>query len=198
MRQCRSTEDRETGKQLAPLWKELAEQLKVLFPDGDDEGAFIIPTLDARPHVVSIKDRRNGVGKPVFKLVSLGSGQTLTLVTPVLSVTGISPDVLRVLSQANTMCDGRPFASSPCCCLACRGALLRGFPFRWVLHFVLSLTCGSTVHDSASCSREVSLDECGILSPLFSTMAAEQPIHLGAGDPISQGLSYDLFQDAPD
>ena len=27
---------------LAPLWRELADQLKVLFPDGDDEGAFII------------------------------------------------------------------------------------------------------------------------------------------------------------
>ena len=47
------------------------------------------------------------------------------------------------------------------CRLACRGALFRGFPFRWVLHFVLSLTRGVIVHDSASCSRENSLDECG-------------------------------------
>ena len=38
----------------------------------------------------------------VFKLAPLGSGQTFTLVAPVLSVPGISPEVLqRVLSQAN-------------------------------------------------------------------------------------------------
>ena len=80
----------------------MADQLKVLFPDGDDEGAFIIPALDARSHVLSIKDRRNGVGKPVFKLASLGSGQTFTLVASELSVPGIPPEVLqRVLSQAN-------------------------------------------------------------------------------------------------
>ena len=71
------------------MWRELVDQPKVLFFDGDDEGAFIIPALDARSHVLSIKDRRNGVGKPVFKLASLGSRQTLTLVTPELSVPGI-------------------------------------------------------------------------------------------------------------
>ena len=36
------------------------------------------------------------------------------------------------------MCDGRPFASALFRRLAGRGALFRGFPFRWVLHFVLS------------------------------------------------------------
>ena len=70
--------------------------------DGDDEGAFIIPALDARSHVLTIKDRRNGVGKPVFKLAPLGSGQTFTLVAPDLCVPGISHEILqRVLSQAN-------------------------------------------------------------------------------------------------
>ena len=84
------------------LCGELADQLEILFLNRDDEGAFIIPALDARSHVLSIKDRRNGVGKPVFKLASLGSGQTLTLVTPELPVPGVSPEVLqRVLSQAN-------------------------------------------------------------------------------------------------
>ena len=58
------------------------------------------------------------------------------------------------------MCDGRSFASSPFCRLACRGALFCGFPFRCVLHFVLSLTRGPIVPDSASCSRVDSLDEC--------------------------------------
>ena len=80
----------------------MADQLQVIFPDGDDEGAFIIPALDARSHVLSIKDRRNGVGKPVFKLASLESGQKFTLVTTELPVPGVSPEVLqRVLSQAN-------------------------------------------------------------------------------------------------
>ena len=102
VRQSRSIENREIGKQIAPLWKVLAEQLKVLFLEEDDEGVFILPALDARSQILSIKDRRNGIGKPVFKLAPLGSRQTFTPVTPDLSVPGISPEVLqRVLSQAN-------------------------------------------------------------------------------------------------
>ena len=84
------------------LCGELADQLKVLFLDGDDEGAFIIPALDTRSHVLSIKDRRNGIDKRVFKLALLGSGQTFAFVSHELSVPNIPPDVLqRVLSQAN-------------------------------------------------------------------------------------------------
>ena len=37
------------------------------------------------------------------------------------------------LKPARPMCDGRPFASPLFCRLAGRGALFRGFPFRWVL-----------------------------------------------------------------
>ena len=84
------------------MCRELADHLKVLFPDGDDEGVFNLPALDARSQIFSMKDRRNGIGKPVFKLAPLGSGQTFTLVAPDLSVPGVSPDVLQhVLSQAN-------------------------------------------------------------------------------------------------
>ena len=102
MRQSRSSEDREIRKQFVPLWNELADELKVLFPDADDEGVFIIPELDARSQILSVKDRRNGIGKPVFKLAPLGSGQTFSLVAPDLRVPGTSPEVLqRVLSQAN-------------------------------------------------------------------------------------------------
>ena len=68
VRQSRSIEDREIGKQFAPLWREMVDQLKVLFPDGDDEGAFIIPALDARSHVRSIKDRKKRNWKTCFKL----------------------------------------------------------------------------------------------------------------------------------
>ena len=74
VRQSRSIEDPEIGKQFAPLWRVLADHLEILFPDGDDEGAFIVPALDTRSQVLSIEDRRNGVGKPVFKLAPLGSG----------------------------------------------------------------------------------------------------------------------------
>ena len=90
VRHSRSIEDREIGKQFAPFWRVLADQLNLLFPDGDDEGAFIVPALGTRSKVLSIKGRRNGIGKPVFKLASLGSGQTFTLVAPDLSVPGAS------------------------------------------------------------------------------------------------------------
>ena len=104
VRQSKSFEDRETGKQFAPLWKVLAEHLKVLFPEGDDTGAFIIPALDVRSQVLSIKDRSNGIGKPVFKLPSLGIGQLFTIVAHDLSVPGVPDEVLqRVISQASQL-----------------------------------------------------------------------------------------------
>ena len=65
------------------------------------------------------------------------------------------------LKRAQPMCDGRLFASSPFRRLAGRGAFFRGFPFRWVLHVVLSLTRSVIVYDAASCSREDSQNECG-------------------------------------
>ena len=71
VRQSKSIEDREFGKQFAPLWRELTDHFKVLFFDGDDEGVFIIPALDTRSQIPSAKDRGNGIGKPVFKFVPL-------------------------------------------------------------------------------------------------------------------------------
>ena len=160
VRQSKSIEDREIGMQFAPSWRELADQLKLLFPDGDDEGAF------ARSHVVSIKDRRNGIGKPVFKLASLlEKGQTFSPVAPDLCVPGVSPEVLqRVLSLPclrGSMCDGRLFASSPSCRLASRGASFRGFSFRWFCTLCYLLTRNVIVYGAASCSREDFHDECG-------------------------------------
>ena len=71
------------------------------------------------------------------------------------------------------MCDGRPFASPLFRRLAGRGAFFRGFPFRWVLHFALSLTRSITVHDATPYSREDPLYECGrpcdTMSCLFFT-----------------------------
>ena len=102
VRQSKSIEDREIGKQFAPLWRASAEQPKTLFLDGDGAGGFIFPALEARSQVLSIKDRRNGVGKPVFKLALFGSGQLFALVAPDLCVPGVPGEVLqRVISQAN-------------------------------------------------------------------------------------------------
>ena len=72
VRQSKTLEDRKIGKQFAPLRRVLAEQLKVLFPEGDDESAFIVPACDARSQILSIKDRRDGIGEPVFKLAPCG------------------------------------------------------------------------------------------------------------------------------
>ena len=97
------------------------------------------------------------------------------------------------LRPTRSMCDGRLFASSPFCRLVCRGALFRGFPFRWVLHFVVFLIRGIALHKSSSCSREDSFDEYlspmrdTILSSLFCSLASVQPIHIGAGDPVCEG-----------
>ena len=103
VRQSDSLEDREIGKQFGPLWRVLAQQFKILFPDGDGEGAFIVSALNARSQVLSIKDRRNGVGKPVFKLVPFGSEQLFTLFAPDLCVPGVPDGVLQwVISQAST------------------------------------------------------------------------------------------------
>ena len=163
VRQARSMEDREIGKQFVPRWKELADQLKVLFPDADDEGVFIIFALDARSQILSFKDRRNGIGKPVFKLAPLGNGQTFTLVTLDLSVLGISPKELqRVLSLKPTglMCDGRSFGSALFRRLAGRGFFCL-FLVWWVLHFAFSLIRGVAMHESSSCCREDALGDCG-------------------------------------
>ena len=45
------------------------------------KGVFI-SALDSRSQILSVKDRRNGIGKLVFKLAPLGGGQTFTLVAP--------------------------------------------------------------------------------------------------------------------
>ena len=74
----------------------LAGQLKILLPDGDDEGTFIVPALDARSQVLSNKDRRNGIGKLVFTLAPFGSAQFFfTLVALDLCVRGIPGEVLQ-------------------------------------------------------------------------------------------------------
>ena len=121
VRQSRSIEDREIGKQCAPLWKVLAEQLKVLFPDEDDEGVFILPALDARSQILSIKDRGNGIG---FKLAPLGSGQEFTLLHLICLFLVFRLRCCNRFSLKSTdlMCDGCTLASPLFRRLAGRGA----------------------------------------------------------------------------
>ena len=108
--------------------------------------------------VSALRIWRNGVGKPVFKLAPFGSGQLFTLVAPDLCVFLVFfLEVLqRVISQASTANVWWPPIRLP----AGRGALFRGFPFRWVLHLALSLTRSMTVHVATPYSREDLLSEC--------------------------------------
>ena len=92
-----------TGNVFAPLWEILAAKLKVLFPDGDDTGTFIVPAFNVRSQVLSIKGRRNGVRTPLFKLAPLGNGQVFAFTASDLHVPGIPDDMLQqVISQAST------------------------------------------------------------------------------------------------
>ena len=65
------------------------------------------------------------------------------------------------LKPTRSMCAGRFFASLAFLPPGVSRRPFPRFPSRWVLRFVLSLTRGVIVHDSASCSSEDSLDECG-------------------------------------
>ena len=65
------------------------------------------------------------------------------------------------LKPTRSMCGGHPSASPLFRRLAGRGAFFCGFPFRWVLHFALSLTHSVIVRDTTSYSVKDSLFECG-------------------------------------
>ena len=51
----------------------LSRKCRELFPERDDTNTYNVHELNVRSKVRSIKDRKNGVGKPVFKLASFGS-----------------------------------------------------------------------------------------------------------------------------
>ena len=67
VRQSMSPEDRETGRRFAPLWEVLIPKLREFFLGWDAKGNFIVTSRFARAHILSIYDRRNGVGKPGFE-----------------------------------------------------------------------------------------------------------------------------------
>ena len=164
VRQSKSIEDREIGKNVRPCgeswltnskFSSLIEMTKV-------HSSSQRSTLAHMSSALKIEQMELEIRCSNLLLLLLEAGKHL----PLLHMSCLSLVFLLTccnvfsLKPTRSMCDGRSLASPLFRRLAGRGALFRGFPFRWVLHFVLSLTRGVTLHDSASCSREDSLDEC--------------------------------------
>ena len=175
IRTSKSIEDRDIGKKkkFAPLWKVLSEKLKVLLLGGDDTGTSVVPALNKRSQVLSIKDRRNGVWKPMFSsnLLHLETYSCLILLLLIFvflvclmycNKSSLKPAIC--LRIARPMSDGRPFTSSLFRRLAGRGPFILCFPFRWASQFAL---------DAPPYHIKGSKHECGrphdTLAGLFST-----------------------------
>ena len=103
VRRSKSAEDREIGRRFVPLWEALSTKLQEIFPARDAKGNFIVPSLDVRAEVLSLYDRRGGVGKPVFKHAPPGYDQLLEIAAPDLCEFRISYVVLRqIIREAST------------------------------------------------------------------------------------------------
>ena len=157
VRQSKSPEDREIGRRFAPHWEVLVPKLQEIFPDRDAKGSFIVPSLDVRAQILSINDRRNGVGKRVFKLAPPGHDQLFVITAPNLCEHSVflmlCCDKLFVkqalrLRIAQPMCDGHPFAFSPFRRLASRG-----------LFFSATFFCGGFFKLLFYLSRRLSLHD---------------------------------------
>ena len=109
----------------------MAEKLKVLFPDGDDTGAFIDRALDIRSQVLSIKDHSNGVGKSECKLALPGNGQVFALLLLIcMFLVFLTTCCNRSsLKPARPLCDGRPSAPPAFSPPGGSRALFPRFPF---------------------------------------------------------------------
>ena len=164
VRQSKSLEDREIGKQFAPLWNSVERSDQNSLPWWRWRRCIYRPS--ARRPLTSASALR--IEETVLE--NLCSNLLLwkwTVVYPCCTwhvcswcfwwsvATGhlsshTGQCVLAALSPPRLFLppglSSRPFCS---------------FPFRWFLHFALSLTRGVIVHDAASCSKENSLFECG-------------------------------------
>ena len=73
------------------------------FPESDDKGNLVAPALDVRAQVHSENDRRNGVGKKVFRLAPFGHEQLFNVIAPNLREPHISDVVLQqIVTEAST------------------------------------------------------------------------------------------------
>ena len=116
-----------------PLWKELADQLKVLFLDADDKGVFIIPrsTLDHKSSASKIAE--TAVENQFSNLLRLVADKRLHLLHLICLFLVFRMGCYNGLSLKPTglMCDGRSLASPIFRHLAGPGAFFCGFLFRW-------------------------------------------------------------------
>ena len=91
VRQSRSIEDQEIGKQFSPVWKSV--QLKILFPHGDDEGALSSQRSTPVHKSSASTIAETAWEKPVFKLALSGKGQVFALTAPDLHFLGTLDDM---------------------------------------------------------------------------------------------------------
>ena len=128
----------------------------------------------------------------MFKLAPFGSAQWFALVSPDLSVPGILDGVLqRDICQTNMANVRWPSFRLPLFRpLAGRGGFLRGFLFRWVLHFALTLTRSLTMHDATSCPwRILSMNVGAHMIPCRASFCTALWLH--------RNQSFILVQEAP-
>ena len=107
------------------LWSVLADQLKVLFPDGDDEGPFIIPTLRCSLTCPQHqRSKKRDWKTPCSNLPPLEVDKLLPLLRLICLFLVFLLKCCNVFSlrPSQPMCDGRLFASPLFRRLACRGA----------------------------------------------------------------------------
>ena len=107
-RRSRSKEWREIGRRFATLWWIFADKLQEIFPDEDTEGTYVVPTIDFRAQVLNVYDRRNGIGKPVFKFAPIGA-EHWYCISPCVSVPGMPVDILQqIVIEASAAAKDRP------------------------------------------------------------------------------------------
>ena len=140
-----------------------------IFLERDSNDFFIVPALNARSQILSVLDRRNGVGKPVFKLAPPEHEHPFDLTASDLCVPRISDDVLRqVICQASHLAQNRAVlcvmaAPSPprrSAAWRVEAPPFRGFPIWWTMQFAIYLARCRTLHDSVPRSREGSQYQC--------------------------------------
>ena len=97
VRQSRSSEWREIDRRLAPLWGIFAAKLKEqLTLRKTPKAHALFQPLDFRTQVLDVFDRRNGIGKSVFRFAPVGDDDMYCISLDV-SVPNMSVDVLQQL-----------------------------------------------------------------------------------------------------
>ena len=134
VRQSKSIEDREIGKQFAQLWRVVADQVKILFLEGDDEA-----TLAHKSSALKIEETCLENMCSNLPLLEVDSCLPLIHLICLFLVFLLKCCNWFSLKPTRPMCDGRRFASSPFCRLASGGAFFCGLPLRWVLYVVRSV-----------------------------------------------------------